>query len=150
MCFDEILILEDICIGYLLYTMLKLSEYSESNRGRTHPRRICYRNTLLWVGWREIESPPLASQTNMLTNYTTTRVHLVGFEPTTSCFEDRRSIQLSYKCMALGLGFEPRFQRSKLCVLPIRRLQYGTPSQTRTGRTLCLRQVTLPICPTGY
>ena len=85
----------------------------------------------------------------MLTNYTTARVHLAGLEPATSRFEGERSIQLSYKCIALVLGFEPRLQSSKLRVLPLDdSSMYPVPDSN--WENLVSKTSNFTVCSTGY
>lgn len=46
------------------------------------------------------------------------------------------ALPLSYWCMAVRLGFEPRSQESKSCVLPITLTDYESAPQRHTGTGL--------------
>lgn len=64
-------------------------------------------------------------------------------------FDQPIALPLSYWCMAVRLGFEPRSQESKSCVLPITLTDYESAPQRHTGTGLLFSSRVLRVLLKG-
>ena len=104
---------------------------------------------LVPVGGNDPPTPALSRQCSTTELHRYCLAGLAGFEPTTSCFEDRHSVQLSYRPMIGPAGRNRthigRFRRALPYPLDHSRM-FGGDGWTRTSGLSRMKGLHWPLC----